>query len=145
MAVVQTSYSDTPPAGFAGMVAESEPSTRISRSVEDGAGIAFGKAAFRGSGPRGCTATPAANAFLGFVAADSAGSADVVAQHGSAAILTKGVIFVTTGEAVTAGAPVYVTSGGGIVDTASSNTAAPGWVFDTAAANGALVRIANRS
>jgi hypothetical protein len=35
-------------------------SNRISRTVEDAAGIAFGKAAFRGSGDHGVTGTPAA-------------------------------------------------------------------------------------
>lgn len=144
MAVVQTVYSEIMLPGLPGQVANGEAANRISRTVEDAAGLAFGKAAFRGAGAHGCTGTPAAGGFLGFVASDAAGSADVVPQHGTAAILTKGVLFVDAGEAVTAGAPVYVSSGGAIVDTATSNVAAPGWVFDGAAAAGAAVRIANR-
>ena len=149
MAVVQNSYSEIMPAGLPGQVANGEAANRISRTVEDAAGLAFGKAAFRGSVDHGCTGTPAAGGFLGFVTADAsvvalAGSADRVPQYGSAAILTKGALLVTAGEAVTAGAPVYVTGAGAIVDTATSNTAAPGWLFDAAAASGAVVRIANR-
>lgn len=150
MAVVQNSYSELMPVGLPGQVANGEAANRISRTVEDAAGIAFGKAVFRGVGDQGCTGTPSAGAFLGFVTADasvvavSAGSADVVPQYGSAAIVTKGALLVTAGEAVTAGAAVYVTGAGAIVDTATSNTAATGWLFDAAAASGAVVRIANR-
>lgn len=144
MAIVQTLYPDTPAVGLPGMIANGELSNRISRTVEDAAGIAFGKAAFRGIGDHGCTATPAAGAFLGFVSADAAGSADSVPQYATAAVLTKGALFVVAGEAVTDGAPVYVTPGGAIVDTAAGNIAAPGWQFDATVANGAIVRIANR-
>lgn len=144
MAIVQSLYPDSPAAGFAGMVANGELANRISRTVEDAAGLGFGAAAFRGAGAQGCTATPAAGGFLGFVAADAAGSADRVPQHGSAAILTRGTILVAAGEAVAAGAPVYVTPAGAIVDSAAGNVAAPGWLFDAAAGAGALVRLANR-
>ena len=152
MAVVQNSYSELMPAGLPGQVANGEAANRISRTVEDAAGLGFGRAAFRGAGDQGCTGTPAAGAFLGFVTADASvaaasiagGNADAVPQHGSAAILTKGALLVTAGEAVTAGAAVYVTGAGAIVDTATANTAAPGWLFDAGAAAGAIVRIANR-
>lgn len=144
MAVVQSSYSDTPPIGFPGMIANGEAANRISRTVEDAGGMAFGQAAFRGVGDHGCTATPAAGAFLGFVATDAAGSGDTLPQYATAAVVTKGAIFVTAGEAVTDGAAVFVTAGGGLVDTATDNVAAPGWVFDATAASGAIVRIANR-
>jgi len=144
MAVVQSSYADTPPIGFPGMIASGETANRISRTVEDAGGVAFGKAVFRGLGDHGCTATPTAGAFLGFVATDAAGSADVVPQYATAAVLTKGALFVVAGEAVTDGAAVYVTAAGAIVDTATDNVAAPGWLFDATAASGAVVRIANR-
>jgi len=144
MAIVQNSYTDAPPIGFPGMIANGEASNRISRTVEDAAGIAFGTAVFRGIGDHGCTATPAAGSFLGFVATDAAGSADTLPQYATAAVLTKGALFVTAGEAVTDGAAVYVTAGGAIVDTATDNVAAPGWLFDATAASGAVVRIANR-
>lgn len=144
MATVQSTFPSTIPVGYAGMVANGETANRITRTVEDAAGIAFGKAAFRGIGDHGCTATPAAGAFLGFVATDAAGSADAVPQYATAAVLTKGALFVVAGEAVTDGAPVYITAGGAIVDTATDAVAAPGWLFDATAVGGAVVRIANR-
>ena len=95
MAVAQSVYSEIMVAGLPGQIANGEASNRISRTVEDAAGLAFGKAAFRGLTDHGCTGTPAAGAFLGFVAADpgvvatAAGAADQVRQYGTAAILTN--------------------------------------------------------
>ena len=57
MSTLQTSYSDTVPASYAGMVANGETSNRISRTVENSGGIGFGKVAYRGSGDHGCIAT----------------------------------------------------------------------------------------
>lgn len=151
MAVVQSTYSETIAAGFPGMVANGETSNRISRTVEDAAGLAFGKAAFRGAGDHGCTGTPAAGAFLGFVMADvgiqplpGGVAADIVPENGTAGIMTKGAMFVTAGEDVTDGAQVYVTAGGAIVDTVGANIIATGWFFDQTVSNGSVVRIVNR-
>ncbi len=54
---LQSTWSDTVTAGYPGMVANGETSNRITRSIEDSGGIGFGKAAYRGSGDHGCTAT----------------------------------------------------------------------------------------
>ena len=146
MAEVQTSYTSTIPSGYAGMVANGETSNRITRTVEDAGGLAFGKAAFRGSGDHGVTGTPAAGTFMGITIADQAlplsadRDADEYARYDSAALLNEGVIWVVAGEAVTDGAAAYVTSGGAIVDTATDNIAIPA-VFDGTAASGALVRL----
>lgn len=151
MAVVQNTYSDTIASGFPGMVANGETSNRISRTVEDAAGIAFGKAAFRGTGDHGVTATPTAGGFMGFTIADhgiqplpGGVAADIYPQYATAALLALGSMWVIAGEAVTDGAQVYVTPGGAIVDTSTSNVIIPGWFFDDTAANGALVRIVRR-
>lgn len=126
---VQSTYSATPAVGFAGMVANGETSNRISRTVEDSAGIAFGKAVFRGTGDHGCTATAAAGKFLGVVIADVGQvpglgeTADTVAQYKTVAILNEGVIFVSASVAVNQGDAAYVTAGGAITNVATSNTA----------------------
>jgi hypothetical protein len=73
---IQSTYATGFAAGYAGMVANGEESNRISRTVEDSAGIAFGKAAFRGSGDHGVTATPAAGTFMGVTIADQGIVAD---------------------------------------------------------------------
>jgi hypothetical protein len=152
MAELQTTYSDTIAAGFPGMVANGETSNRISRTVEDAAGIAFGKAVFRGSGDHGCTATVGTSAtFLGVTIATSAlaltagADADEYAQNDTANIMSAGAIWVTAGEDVADGSQVYAAaSGGAFVDTSTSNILLTGWFFDTTATSGNLVRIVKR-
>jgi hypothetical protein len=151
MAVVQDTYNAAPGKGYPGMVANGETSNRISRTCEDAAGIAFGKAVYRGAGDEGCTGVPAANAFLGFAIADhgvqplpGGVAADIYPQRASVGIMTGGAIYVLVGEDVTDGAPVYVTPAGAIVDTVGANIAATGWVFDETVANGGICRIARR-
>lgn len=155
MAVVQSTYATSIPVGYPGMIANGETSNRISRTVEDAAGIAFGRAAFRGSGDHGVTATPSAN-LMGIVIADpgiqplpGGVAADIVPQYGSAAILTQGVIWVVAGSNTTDGAAVYVGDGdpdtAGIFTTSSTgNVALTGWTFQDTVSEGALVRIAKR-
>lgn len=151
MPAVQTTYADSFTNGRPGMVANGETSNRITRTVEDAAGIAFGRFAFRGTSDNGCTATPTAGTVLGVVLANKATSpvpggvaADIVPQREQAAIMTMGSVFVTAGEAVTDGAQVYVTAAGAIVDTVGSNIIAPGWFFDETVGNGEIVRISKR-
>jgi hypothetical protein len=155
MTVVQSTYSSTIASGYAGMVANGETSNRISRTVEDAAGIAFGKAAFRGSGDHGVTATPSAN-LMGIVIADhgiqplpGGVAADIYPQYSTAALLTQGVIWVVAGSDTTDGAAVYVGDGdpdtAGIFTTSSTgNVALTGWTFQDTVSSGALVRIAKR-
>ncbi|MGV3481507.1 MAG: structural cement protein Gp24 [Sphingobium sp.] len=150
MAEVQTVYSDSIVAGYPGMVANGETSNRISRTVEDAAGIAFGKAVFRGAGDQGVTAT-VGSGFLGFTIADAGtvalpgADADEYQQYASAPVITSGAVYVTAGENVTDGAQVYVDPDDkAIVDTATDNIIATGWVFDQTVSTGAVVRISKR-
>lgn len=150
MPAVQTTYDLSPPNGRPGMVANGETSNRITRTVEDVAGLAFGRFAFRGTSDNGCTGTVSA-ALLGVVIANKAQTpvpggpaADIVAQREQAAIMTQGAIYVTVGEDVTDGAQVYVTSAGAIVDTVGANQIATGWFFDETATNGSICRIVKR-
>lgn len=150
MAEVQTTYLTDLAPGFAGMVANGETSNRISRTIEDAGGIGFGKAAFRGVGDHGCTATPTAGALLGItIAHETLGliagqTADLYPRYENVAIMTLGVIWVTAGAAVADGEQAYVTSGGAITNVSSGNTILTGWFFDTTAASGALVKLAKR-
>jgi hypothetical protein len=71
MAELQTTYSNTIAHGYAGMVANGETSNRITRTIEDAAGVGFGVPVYRGSGDHGCTATVGTLAtFLGFTLAN---------------------------------------------------------------------------
>lgn len=158
MAVVQDVYSDTPAKGFPGMVSNMEASNRISRTVEDAAGLAFGAAAFRGTGDRGCTGVASdAAGFHGFVIADhgqpllAGGTADRIPQYESAAIMTTGAIYVTVGTGgVADGQAVTIGKGAGLADGISAiaadatHIAATGWEFDETVAAGGICRIVRR-
>lgn len=157
MAVVQSTYAETIPVGYPGMVANGETSNRVSRTVEDAAGIGFGKAVFRGSGVHGITATVSATAtdFVGFTISDVsqsaglAGDVDEYPQYATAAVITMGVVWVTAGATVVAGGQVYVGDGdpltaGDFDDSATGNVILTGWFFMDGGADGDLVRIARR-
>ena len=141
---VQSTYSTSLAAGFAGMVKNGEESNRISRTIEDAAGIAFGKAAFRGSGDHGVTGTPTAAAFMGIVIADAGqvmgvgGTADTVEQYGTVGLLLEGVIYVAASVAVADGDQAYVTSAGLITNVLTANTAIPAKFDATIAAAGVV-------
>lgn len=152
MAVVQDTYNSAPAVGFPGMVANGETSNRISRTVEDAAGIGFGVAAFKGAGDRGGTkVVGTAATFLGFVIADHGQpvlpggvAADIVPRYQSAGILTLGAMDVVIQDDVTDQAPVYIDAATGLITDTSSGNIATGWIFDDTAAAGAIVRIARR-
>lgn len=159
MAVIQDTYNDAPAKGFPGMVSNMEPSNRISRTVEDVAGLAFGKPAWRGGGDRGCTGTPGTAAtFLGFVIADHGqpllpgGTADTIPRYESAALMVDGAIYVQVGpnggvadgQAVTIGAGAGAADAIGATAADATHIAAPGWVFDETVAAGGICRIVRR-
>ena len=157
MAVVQNTYTETPAFGYPGMVANGETSNRISRTIEDAAGVGFGVPVYRGTGDHGCTATVGTAAtFLGFTIADhgvavvAGGTADTFAQYRTVGIMTGGVMWVTNTGAVTDGASVTIGKGAGLADgigvTAADAThiATNGWVFDDTNAATGIARIAKR-
>ena len=155
MPTLQSTYSEAPAKGFAGMVANGETSNRISRTIEDSAGVAFGVPVWRGSGDHGITATvgTAAN-FLGFTIGTSAlglvagQTADTYAKYDNVPVMTQGAIYVEVTGAVADGAALTVGTGAGaadgIGDTAADAThIATGWVADETVTDG-LCRIVRR-
>lgn len=145
---IQSTYLQGPARGFPGMIVNGEDSNRISRTVEDAAGIAFGMAVFQGATDHGVTATPSAN-FMGVTIADAGlvpllvSAVDTYQQYSTAGILNEGPIYVTTSVAVTPRQPVYVTPAGVFTNVSTSNTLLPA-TFDETAAIGAPVRIRMR-
>ena len=143
---VQSTYLSGPIRGFPGMIANGETSNRISRTVEDAAGIAFGIACFQGATDHGVTATPSATAFMGIALADSGIVAlpgavvDTYKQYDSAGLLNEGVIFVTPSVNVAKRDPVYVTGAGVYTNVSTGNTLIPA-TFDETATAGSPVRI----
>lgn len=143
MPAIQTTYNETLDVGFVGQVSDMGLSDIISREVETAAGINFGLAVVQGTGDHQCK-LGAAGVFLGITVKDvtlDAAKADKYAQYDTCAIMTRGVIFVTAGEAVVAGDAVYRTAAGVLNKTAAGNTLIANARWETSAANGALARI----
>lgn len=142
MSIVQDTYKSAPAKGFAGQPANAEPSGRISRTIEDAAGIGFGAPVFRGSADGGCTGTGAAGKDLGFCIADQGlqilpgGTADTFPQYQNVPIQTRGAIMVnvtgavTPGQAVTVGIGADASDGIGSTAADATHIAMTGWVFD---------------
>lgn len=143
MPAVQTTYADNLSNGYPGMVADMGLQDVISRDVEDAAGIAFGLPVVQGTADRQCKVA-AAGVFLGITIRDTTRDQrdlDKVAQRASAGILTRGVVWVTAGEAVAAGDAVYRTAAGVLNKTSSGNTLIANARWETSAANGALAKL----
>lgn len=153
MSVLQSNFTETVAKAYAGMVANGETSNRISRTVEDAAGITFGKPVYRGSGDHGATATVGTLAtFLGWTIATSAlapsTDADEYQQYDNAAIMTSGAIYVPVKGTVADGTAITVGTGGGAADLIGGTAAdathiATGWVADETVTDG-LCRIVKR-
>ena len=158
MPALQTTYGPYLAPAFAGMVADMRHSNVVSREVEGTASLPFGAVALRGVGDHGCGPVGLANAkgFLGVAVADAtvrptnnlvSGAADSYAPAGAAvtgsgadtaAIMTRGAIWVNVAGAVTQGdAAYYVTATGAFTNSATSSTAITG-VFDTSTSGAGL-------
>lgn len=156
MPELQTSYLTSPVKGYAGMIANGETGNRITRTVEDAAGILFGKPVYRGTGDHGCTGTVGTLAtFLGFTVAISAlglvagADADEYQQYDNATILTGGALYVNVTTAVNDGDAITMGTGAGAAALLSNIAAdathiATGWIADETTSGAGLVRIVKR-
>lgn len=146
---LQSTFGATIPTGYPGMIANAEVQNRITRTIEDAAGIGFGKAAFRGAGDHGITATPTAGKLMGITIVDhgqvrrTGQTADTYAQNDNVPLLQRGTICVLASAAVADDDQVYVTPAGLFTNVDLGNVILDGWVFDNTVASGAIVRISN--
>lgn len=140
---VQTTYASRLSNGHVGEIADLGESDVISRLVETSAGIGWGLAVIQGTADDQCN-IGAAGVFLGITVRDPSvppGNSDKYIQNDTAAILREGVIWVTAGEAVSAGDAVYRTAAGALNKTASGNTLVAGARWETSAGSGALAKL----
>lgn len=143
MPAVQTNYNSRLSNGQVGQLADLGESNVISRDVETSGGIGFGVAVVQGTSADQCK-TGAAGVFLGITVRDPAVDAtagEKYVQYANASIMTRGVIWVTAGEAVAFGDAVYRTAAGVLNKTASGNTLVAGARWESAAASGALAKV----
>ena len=142
---VQSTYLDEPIVAFEGMIDDIEPNTLISRNVETAA-LGFGKGVQQGVADYGVTAIDdAADVYRGVSVRDRSvdpASVDLTAVGKEALIMTKGVIWVTAGATVVAGAAAYVIPASGkFTSSAGGNVAVPNGIFETSGADTELVAI----
>lgn len=139
---IQTTYNARLSEGYAGEIADLGVSDVISREVETAA-IGFGLPVIQGTADHQCK-VGSAGVFLGITVRDVTLSDDDNDQYqvaDTAAVMTRGVIWVTAGEAVVAGDAVYRTAAGVLNKTSSSNTLIANARWETSAASGALAKI----
>jgi hypothetical protein len=139
---VQAEYLDGILPAVAGMIANMVPATMISRTVEDAAGIAFGKPVAQGVNDKGCKNTVGATAIVGITVRERSVSAeaDLFAQYEEARIMTKGVIWVEASVAVVAGDIVHVIAATGAF-AKTGGVLIPNARWETSAGIGELAQI----
>jgi hypothetical protein len=151
MPAVQTTYSAALAPAYLGMVANGEWVTNvISRIVDPASAIAvnFGDPVLQGSSEQlVVSANGATGTFRGIAVRDPTlppGNADQYLATNTAAVLTKGVIWVNAAVAVNPGQAVYITSTGTLTNTATNNTVIANaiWESGTAIAGLAKLRLA---
>lgn len=155
MTVLQSTFSDDLANGYAGMVANGETSNRITRTIEDAAGVAFGIPVYRGTGDHGCTATVGTLAtFYGFtIATQGVGlvagqTADTYSQYATVPVMTSGAIYVAVKGSVADGDALTIGKGADVADLIGATAAdathiATGWVADETVTDG-ICRIVKR-
>lgn len=150
MSTYQTTYNEKPPVGVHGQVANAELSNRISRTIETAA-VPFGAPVQRGAADHGAVAFTTGD-FLGMAILNpavpgnvaTATTPDVYPVGFTAAIMTRGQMYVTAGDTVVQGDDVYyVTATGKYTTTAAAGSVGPltGVFFDTGGSNGDIVEI----
>ena len=151
MATYQTSYTLAPAKGLHGQISSEEKCNKISRTVEEAAGIRFGTPVQRGVGDHGVTAMSTGD-FLGIAVLNpavpaNAANPDAYPQYFAGAFMTMGAMYVTAGGAVTDGGDVfYNTSTSRYVGAAGTNIIGPlpDTFFESSGANGDVVEISVR-
>jgi hypothetical protein len=151
MATYQTTYTNAPPKGLHGQIASEEKCNKISRTVEDAAGIKFGVPVQRGAGDHGVVAMSTGD-FLGIAVLNPAvppspSNPDAYPQYFTGAFMTMGTMYVTAGGAVTDGGEVfYNTVSGRYVGAAGTNIIGPlpDAFFETSGGDGSIVEISVR-
>lgn len=148
MPAVQTTYPATQAAAYAGMVANGEWVTNvISRIVDPASGtpVNFGDAVLQGASEQlVLSANGGSGVFRGIAVREPTlppGNNDQFLATNSVGVLTKGVIWVNAGVAVSPGQAVYVTSAGVLSNVASGNTALANAMWESATSAAGLAKL----
>lgn len=151
MPTYQTSYTNAPPKGLHGQIANEESCNKVSRTVENAGGIRFGQPVQRGAGDHGVVPL-ASGTFLGIAVLNpavppDAALPDAYPRYFTGAFMTMGTMYVTAGGNVSDGGEVfYNTVTHRYVGAAGANIVGPvpDAVFDTSGSDGSIVEIVVR-
>lgn len=138
MPTVQSTYPDNIAAAVAGMRANEEPCTLISRNVETEAGIGFGVGVMQGTEDKQCVISDG-SALLGVTVRDRSvdpATPNLFAENESARLMTVGPIYVANSGGVAAGDPVHVLNNGVFANSGGTYIENARW--DTTAEDGDL-------
>jgi hypothetical protein len=141
MPTVQSTYSDNIRAAVAGMIANEEPCTLISRNVETEAGIGFGVGVMQGTEDKQCVISDGST-LLGITVRERSvdpATPNLFAENESARIMTNGVVWVLNSGGVSAGDPVHVLAAGAFSNTGGTLIENARW--DTTAVTAALAQL----
>jgi hypothetical protein len=148
MPAVQTTFPANIAAGFPGMIADGEQVTNIiSRIVDPNTAnpINFGEPVLQGASEYTVqSVSGGSGVFRGLAVRDTTlapSAGDQYVATVTAAILTKGVVWVTAAVAVTAGQPVYFTSSGALTTVSTSNTLIAGAIWDSTTTAAGLAKL----
>jgi hypothetical protein len=137
MPAYQTTYTNAPVSGYAGMIADATDNTILSKRITNGAvgfGLAVSRSATDGASRLGGTI------YDGITVADKADQDAAYAIDEIAGVMTKGTIWVIASTAVTPADPPTFTLATGVIG-AGLVTAIPGARFLGSAAIGGLVQL----
>lgn len=149
MAILQSTFGEDIPYGYAGMEADGELSNIVSRHLEGSTACEFGRPVYQGSNDRGCTLTVSAN-LIGFAIARKGlpvtddRAADTFAPGDTLPVKERGKIWIDSASTAAKGDQVYVTAAGAVTNSSSGNTAAPGWEYDDTITAAGIARIVRR-
>lgn len=145
---IQSTYTDTFRKGFAGMVANSELTNKISRILQT-ATLAFGQPVARGTLDNTCVIMATTKVFLGISVMDPSilhATADRFEVGDNVPILTQGSIWVTAGATITPASLVAWDPATGLWKAAGTGFIPfPLMRYDDSGVNGDLVRISYKN
>lgn len=130
------------------MVANGESATNIVSRIVDPAspaGINFGDPVLQGASEQLVVpANGGSGAFRGIAIRDTTlppTDNDQYPVTATVGVMTKGVVWVNAGVAVSPGQPVYFTAAGVLTNVATGNTAVPSALWESATAGAALAKL----
>ena len=148
MPPVQTAFTATQAPAFLGQIADGEQVTNvISRTIDQASAnpVSFGDPVLQGATDGTVQSVSGGTGpFRGIAVRDATlppSAGDQYAAGLTAAVMTKGVIWVNAAAAVTAGQAAYFTAAGLLTNVATSNTAITGALWDSTTGAAGLAKL----